>query len=110
MAVIEVGFCGKLVGAALFDKMKALVHLFLKAHVEHAVRFVNYQVLELVEEDGLGVFEMVQESTRRANEHGAALAQTRLFLLWIFSSHDGGADDEMEELQQLLELDINLHT
>ena len=100
--VEQILFLSELVRTPFLNQREALIHLLFEAHVEHAISFVNYEVLKMVKDDCLCVFEVVKETARGANKHCAPLTQTRLFLLWVFTAHDGRTHNEVEELKQFL--------
>ena len=86
------------------------VDLRREAHVEHAVRFVEHQHLEIVEDDVLPL-EMVDQSTRRRDDDVDAGAQLLLLRLDRHAAVDrGGVELGVPRvlLHALLDLDAEL--
>ena len=72
--MVEPCLRSELVTTAFLDQREALVHLPLKAHVEHTISFVYDDVLESAESDILCVLKVVQEAAWCADQNSDSLA------------------------------------
>ena len=97
--MIEACLGSELITATSLDQRQTLVHLALEAHVQHAVRLVDDDVLESVQANALSVLEVVEEAAWCANQDCDALAQPRFLFLGILAAHDGRAYHEGKALK-----------
>ncbi|MCY1430967.1 hypothetical protein D9M71_469270 [compost metagenome] len=70
-----------------------LQHVLAEPHIEHAIRFVEHQHLDVAQLQAAGL-EMIEYSPRRADHHFGILAQRRSLLLVAFpAGHQAGLDE-----------------
>ena len=67
-------FC-ELILTSPLDEGKALIHLLFETHIEHAISFVDNQVLQEVHLDVFSVLQMIEETTWSAHENCTSFAK-----------------------------------
>lgn len=92
----------------LFNKVETLVHLFFESKIKHPIGLVENEVLKFVHFESRGVLKMVEKSSWSANKNDTAFSESCLLLFDILSSHDGGSDHVVEQLEQSSYLHVNL--
>ena len=98
----------KLVRAFLLYQVEALIHLPLEPSIEHAIRLVEDQVLQVVQFQALCVLQVVEEAAWRADQDHAPFAEARLLRLGALAAHERGTHHVVEKLQQFSQLYVDL--
>ncbi len=80
---------------ALLALAHQALHVFGKAHVEHAIGLVDHQNLDILEDQTAGI-EMLDQPARRADQHVWHLAQHRGLDLEVLATGDQTGLDEGE--------------
>ena len=97
------------VGAALFGQaIEDAVELVLEAEVEHLVGFVEHELGDTRDVDRAAA-QVVQQATRRANEHRRATAQAHAFALEVGAASDDFAANARDAGEQPRTLFLDLH-
>lgn len=84
------------------QKLDNLVQLLAETHIKSSITLLKYQVFELAVDEGLGIFQVVKNSSWSGKKDRHSLSQSGLLLLRIFSSHQTSSYDLSDPVGEFL--------